>query len=109
MVSNINSNYGALVGEVVNHSLKNIQFDANYTWSHGLDFAQNALTHSTTALRSATSIQTTVRWSARSSTTLSRTFNSTPITPGLMVLISRKTRSLKALRKTGTTPTEITV
>jgi len=33
---NINSNYNALVGEVVNHSLKNIQFDANYTlvsWS----------------------------------------------------------------------------
>jgi outer membrane receptor protein involved in Fe transport len=48
MVSNINSNYGALVGEVVNHSLKNIQFDANYTWSHGLDFAQNALTQGTT-------------------------------------------------------------
>ena len=47
MVSNINSNYGALVGEIVNHSLKNIQFDANYTWSHGLDYAQNALTQGT--------------------------------------------------------------
>jgi outer membrane receptor protein involved in Fe transport len=48
MVSNVNSNYEALVGEVVNHSLKNIQFDANYTWSHALDFAQNALTQGTT-------------------------------------------------------------
>jgi outer membrane receptor protein involved in Fe transport len=42
--SNINSNYNALVFEVENHSLHLIQFDANYTWSHALDYAQNALT-----------------------------------------------------------------
>ena len=34
MISNVNSNYNALVGEVVNRSLKSVQFDANYTWSH---------------------------------------------------------------------------
>ncbi len=42
MISNVNSNYNALVGEIQNHSLKSIQFDANYTWSHALDFGQNA-------------------------------------------------------------------
>lgn len=31
-----------MVLEVLNRSLKSIQFDANYTWSHALDFAQNA-------------------------------------------------------------------
>ena len=29
---------------VQNHTLHNIQFDANYTWSHALDFNQNATT-----------------------------------------------------------------
>jgi hypothetical protein len=48
MVSNINSNYNALVAEVQNHTLHSIQFDANYTWSHSLDFGQNANTTSTT-------------------------------------------------------------
>jgi hypothetical protein len=48
MVSNVNSNYNALVGEVLNRSLKSVQFDANYTWSHALDFEQNALTEGTT-------------------------------------------------------------
>jgi len=47
MVSNINSNYNALVAEIQNHSLKRVQFDANYTWSHSLDFGQNANTTST--------------------------------------------------------------
>jgi carboxypeptidase family protein len=42
MVSNVNSNYNALVGEVLNRSLKSIQFDASYTWSHALDYSQNA-------------------------------------------------------------------
>jgi hypothetical protein len=41
MVSNINSSYNALVAEIRNRSLKSITFDANYTWSHSLDFAQN--------------------------------------------------------------------
>ncbi|MGA2571755.1 MAG: TonB-dependent receptor [Terracidiphilus sp.] len=43
-ISNVNSNYNALVAEVQNRSFKGIQFDANYTWSHSLDFAQNANT-----------------------------------------------------------------
>jgi outer membrane receptor protein involved in Fe transport len=42
MVSNVNSSYNAAVVEVVNRSLKSLTFDANYTWSHSLDFAQNA-------------------------------------------------------------------
>lgn len=46
--SNINSSYNALVFEVQNHSLRLIQFEANYTWSHALDFAQNANTQGTT-------------------------------------------------------------
>ncbi len=34
MISNVNSNYNAMVAEVLNRSLKSVQFDANYTWSH---------------------------------------------------------------------------
>ena len=44
VVSNINSSYNAAVFEVQNRSLKNVQFDFNYTWSHALDFDQNAQT-----------------------------------------------------------------
>ena len=44
VTSNINSRYNAVVFEIQNRSLKNIQFDANYTWSHALDFYQNAQT-----------------------------------------------------------------
>jgi hypothetical protein len=40
MISNINSSYNAVVAEVQNRSLKSVQFDANYTWSHALDFGQ---------------------------------------------------------------------
>jgi hypothetical protein len=43
-IGNVNSNYNAMVIEVLNRSLKSIQFDANYTWSHALDFAQTANT-----------------------------------------------------------------
>jgi hypothetical protein len=46
MISNVNSNYNAMVVEVLNRSLKSLQFDVNYTWSHSLDFAQNANTTS---------------------------------------------------------------
>jgi hypothetical protein len=46
--SNITSNYNALVVEVQNRSLKSIQFDVNYTWSHALDYAQNATTTTST-------------------------------------------------------------
>jgi hypothetical protein len=44
LISNINSNYNALVLEVLNRSLHSLQFDVNYTWSHALDFAQQANT-----------------------------------------------------------------
>ena len=43
-ISNVNSSYNGFVAEVMNRSLKSIQFDANYTWSHDLDFAQNNAT-----------------------------------------------------------------
>jgi Carboxypeptidase regulatory-like domain/TonB-dependent Receptor Plug Domain/TonB dependent receptor len=48
MVSNINSNYNAMVVEIQNHSINHLQFDANYTWSHALDYSQNADTEGTT-------------------------------------------------------------
>lgn len=48
MVSNVNSNYNAMAVEVLNRSLKNLQFDFNYTWAHALDYAQNANTQGTT-------------------------------------------------------------
>lgn len=48
VVSNVNSNYNALVAEVLNRSFHSIQFDANYTWAHALDFAQNAATQGST-------------------------------------------------------------
>jgi hypothetical protein len=44
MTSNVNSSYNAFVAEVQNRSMHNIQFDFNYTWSHALDYAQNATT-----------------------------------------------------------------
>ena len=44
VASNVNSSYNAFVAEVLNRSLKSVQFDVNYTWSHSLDFAQNATT-----------------------------------------------------------------
>lgn len=47
MTSNVNSSYNALVAELVNRSLKSVTFDINYTWSHSLDFAQNANTEGT--------------------------------------------------------------
>ena len=44
MLSNVNSSYNAAVVEVLNRSLKSIEFDASYTYSHALDYAQNAAT-----------------------------------------------------------------
>ncbi len=39
--SGVNSNYSGLVGQI-NHRFSNhLQFNANYTWSHALDFGQN--------------------------------------------------------------------
>jgi hypothetical protein len=48
IVSNVNSSYNALVAEVVNHSSRYADFDANYTWSHALDFNQNQSTQAST-------------------------------------------------------------
>jgi Carboxypeptidase regulatory-like domain/TonB-dependent Receptor Plug Domain len=42
VTSNINSNYNAFVIEAQNRSLHSLQFDANYTFSHALDYGQNA-------------------------------------------------------------------
>lgn len=44
LVSNINSSYNALVAEIQNKTWKLVQFDLNYTWSHALDYNQNANT-----------------------------------------------------------------
>jgi hypothetical protein len=44
LFSNVNSSYNALVGEIENKSLKMVQFDVNYTWSHALDYNQNEST-----------------------------------------------------------------
>ena len=43
-VSNINSSYNALVAEVKTRQFHGLETDANYTWSHALDYSQNALT-----------------------------------------------------------------
>ena len=43
--SNITSNYNAAVVEVENRSSHRFQYDVNYTWSHALDFNQNANTN----------------------------------------------------------------
>jgi outer membrane receptor protein involved in Fe transport len=47
LTSNVNSNYNAMVVEVLNRSLRSITFDANYTWAHTLDFAQGAASTTT--------------------------------------------------------------
>jgi hypothetical protein len=48
IVSNINSSYNGLIGELQNRSNKYAQFDVNYTWSHALDYAQNQSTSPST-------------------------------------------------------------
>lgn len=40
LVSDINASYNGLVAEIENKTWKLVQFDANYTWSHALDYAQ---------------------------------------------------------------------
>jgi hypothetical protein len=47
MISNVNSSYNAFAAEVQNQTWHSLQFDANYTWSHALDYSQNADTAST--------------------------------------------------------------
>jgi hypothetical protein len=48
VVSNINSNYNALAIDIENRGNKYAQFDANYTWSHALDYNQNESTSPST-------------------------------------------------------------
>jgi hypothetical protein len=48
VISNVNSNYDAMVVEVENKSSKMVQFDVNYTWSHALDDNQNETTTNAT-------------------------------------------------------------
>lgn len=48
VTSNITSNYNAMAIEVQNRTLKSIQFDVNYVWSHALDYNQNATTTTST-------------------------------------------------------------
>jgi hypothetical protein len=48
VASNVNSSYNAFVAEIQNRSLRSIQFDVNYTWSHALDYNQNATTTTVT-------------------------------------------------------------
>ncbi len=43
-VSNVNSSYNALTVEVQKRANKYISYDANYTWSHALDFNQTSVT-----------------------------------------------------------------
>ncbi len=42
VISNITANYSAFTAEIQNRSIKRVQFDFNYTWSHALDYNQNA-------------------------------------------------------------------
>jgi Carboxypeptidase regulatory-like domain len=46
--SGTNSSYHALVAQVSHRMSHNIQFNANYTWSHAIDFGQNQATFSDT-------------------------------------------------------------
>jgi hypothetical protein len=47
LTSNVNSTYNAFVAEIQNRSLKSLEFDFNYTWSHALDYNQQATTTTT--------------------------------------------------------------
>jgi len=42
--SNVNSSYNALTAELLNRSSRRFTWDMNYTWSHALDYSQNANT-----------------------------------------------------------------
>jgi outer membrane receptor protein involved in Fe transport len=42
IISNVNASYNAMIIEVQNRSIHGLEFDGNYTWSHALDFNQNA-------------------------------------------------------------------
>ena len=48
LTGNVNSNYNALAFEYQNRSLKSLQYDVSYVWSHALDFNQNTSTTTST-------------------------------------------------------------
>jgi hypothetical protein len=48
VISNINSSYNAFTVDLNNRGFHRLIFDANYTWSHALDYNQNAQTGTTT-------------------------------------------------------------
>jgi hypothetical protein len=48
VISNINSSYNALVAEFKTQSYHGLQADASFTWSHSLDYTQNASTSTST-------------------------------------------------------------
>jgi hypothetical protein len=48
LISNINSSYNGLTVEMQKRASRLLTFDTNYTWSHALDFAQNAVTQAST-------------------------------------------------------------
>jgi hypothetical protein len=48
VISNINSSYNALTFDITNRGIHGLVFDANYTWSHALDYNQNASTGTST-------------------------------------------------------------
>ena len=48
IVSNVSSSYNALVVQVNKRMSNHIQFSANYTWAHAIDFGQNQTTFSDT-------------------------------------------------------------
>jgi hypothetical protein len=45
--SGVNTNYEALVAQIEHRTSNNLQFQANYTWSHALDYGQNNTTFTT--------------------------------------------------------------
>ncbi len=47
VISNINSSYNAFTVDINNRGIHGLSFDANYTWSHALDYNQNAQTATT--------------------------------------------------------------
>jgi outer membrane receptor protein involved in Fe transport len=56
--SGVNSNYEALVGQFKHQMSYHVSFNANYTWSHALDFGENNTTGaSATALLDPTNIK----------------------------------------------------
>jgi len=48
IISNVNSKYNALTIQLNRRMTRGVQFNANYTWSHSLDFGQNESTFTDT-------------------------------------------------------------